>query len=69
MFNRIFYGLLGLGLGFFALIKNRSIVNFFGRIDFAEKYLGATGTYTFWKLLGIVFIIFSFLYLMGTFNF
>lgn len=52
--------------GFFILIRADKVVdNFTGRIDFAEKYLGSGGTYTFIKLFGLAMIILSFMYLTG----
>jgi len=41
------------------------ITNVTGEIDFAQKYLGAgigAGTYTFWRLLGLLFCILAVLW-------
>lgn len=41
---------------------------FSGKIDFAEKYLGAgigAGTYTWWKLFGLLLCILSVLWLFN----
>lgn len=42
------------------------IVNNFGRVNWAEKYLGYDGgSRLFWKLMGIVVIFLSMLYMFG----
>lgn len=52
--------------GFFILIRADKVVdNFVGRIDFAEKYMGMGGTYTFIKLFGLAMIILAFMHLTG----
>jgi hypothetical protein len=49
--------ILGLGFGV-ALIKyNYQITHLFGHNSLAEQYLGSGGTYTMWRLLGIVVIL------------
>lgn len=42
-----------------------------GKIDFAEKYLQAplAGTYTWWKIVGIFFIIIGLAWMGGYLNF
>ncbi len=62
---RYFLGLLGVAVGVFLVIKTEWMVNNFGSIAWAEKYLGGGGTRTFYKLLGIIIIIISFLALTG----
>ncbi|HOX41252.1 MAG TPA: hypothetical protein PK263_03590 [bacterium] len=52
-----FGGLVG---GFLLIIYSKAITDSTGRVDFAEKYLGMGGTYSFWKLIGFAMIIFSF---------
>ena len=49
--------------GIVAIIYSNQIVRIFGRMDWAERYIGVAGTYTAWKLIGLVMIIGS-LYLM-----
>jgi hypothetical protein len=41
-----------------------------GKIDFAEKYLAAplSGTYTWWKLVGLAFAILAVLWVFGVFD-
>ena len=45
-----------------------AVANFTGQIDFAEKYLGSgigAGTYSFYRLLGLVFCILAVLWLFN----
>ena len=59
-----FLALFFIGLG---LVKYRERVqNVTGPLGFAEHYLGTGGTYTFYLMLGIGFMIFSFFYATGT---
>jgi hypothetical protein len=46
------------------------ITNYTGKIDFAEKYLGTgfSGTYTWWRLIALVGIILSLMWMTGTLN-
>jgi hypothetical protein len=41
------------------------VTNYTGKIDFAEKYLGSAGTYTWWRLVALVGIILSILWMTG----
>lgn len=58
---RVLLGLVIVAVGAFFVIKTRTIMDFFGSVDFAEKYLGGGGTNLFYKLLGIVFCLLGFL--------
>ena len=58
--------LIAAGLGLVA--KTKLVKDFTGSFDFAEKWFGSGGTYTFLKLLGIAIIIGSILWLTGTFG-
>ncbi|MCE9585916.1 hypothetical protein K8R04_01190 [Candidatus Uhrbacteria bacterium] len=58
---RVLLGLVIVAVGAFFVIRTRTIVDFFGGVDFAEKYLGGGGTNLFYKLLGIVFCLLGFL--------
>lgn len=42
------------GFGLIILTHSYQITQLFGHQDFAERYLGAGGTYTMWKLIGIL---------------
>lgn len=50
-------------LGFYTITHNFAIVRLFGRPTWAEKYLGAGGSYNFWILFGIGCILVAFLVL------
>jgi hypothetical protein len=51
----------GIGL----ILKTDPVVGFTGRIGWAEKTFGATGTYTFYKLLGVALIFIGLMYATG----
>lgn len=56
-------------LGIFFLIKTERIVFTVGHNSWAERYLGSGGTYTMWKVIAILVIIFGALFLWGKFDF
>ncbi|MFZ6035544.1 MAG: hypothetical protein ACOYUK_00130 [Patescibacteria group bacterium] len=59
-------GFILIGVGFVITWKADWLVNNFGRIAWAEEHLGMDGgTRLFWKLIGILVIIGSFLYMTG----
>lgn len=53
-----FFG--GLSVGMVLVLYSKWITDNTNRMDFAEKYLGPTGTYTFWKLMGVLLMGFGF---------
>jgi hypothetical protein len=53
-------------LGFLILIFRPQIKNFTGDIGFAERTLGAGGTWTFLLFLGVFIFILSLMWAMGT---
>ena len=57
--------LLMLGTGVLLVWKTSPIVNSVGRFAWAERHLGATGTYTFYKLVGVVLIVIAMLTVTG----
>lgn len=50
----IFVVAIGLGIAF--MKYNYQLTQFFGYNSLAERYLGDGGTYTMWRLLGLVVI-------------
>ncbi len=64
--KQVLQGLIGMTLGFLIIIYRPQIKDFTGSIDFAEKYLGAGGTWTFLLLLGIFLFILSLMWATGT---
>jgi hypothetical protein len=65
MFSRIFLGLLIFTAGFLMIYKNKSLVSFTGRNSWGEKLFGSGGTFTLYKILGILVMAIAFLYLIG----
>lgn len=67
MFIRILVGIIGIPVGYYLLrYKDRIVMNF-GKMDWAEKYLGSGGTYNAWVLIGMLVIAGSFLFMFGVF--
>ncbi len=63
---RFFLSLLGIVAGFMVTYKADAIMRAFGRIPWAEEKLGVEGgTRLFWKLIGIIIILFAIMYLVG----
>lgn len=56
----IFYFILFMIIGIVMVAYSGWITDNTSRIEYAEKYLGAGGTYTFWKILGVVSVVLSF---------
>ncbi len=55
--------IIGVVLGALLVLKSDWIVNIFGRVYWAEQYLGSEGgTRLFWKLVGLAIILISLLY-------
>ena len=68
---RIIYGLIGLIVGFLFIRFSVQLTEWLGTMDWAERYLkgGLAGTYTMYRLIGLVFIIISILYMFNIFGF
>ncbi|MFC1687801.1 hypothetical protein ACFL0L_04435 [Patescibacteria group bacterium] len=64
---KYFWGIIIVGIGFMIVWKSDWFMNNFGRIEFAEKYLGSGwgGTRIFYKLIGIAIIILAFMWMSG----
>lgn len=59
-------GLIVLGIGIVLIVKTSSIVSFFGRIAFFDKYLGTEGgTRLGYKLIGLFAIFIGTLMMFG----
>lgn len=52
-FFRILLGLAIMIVGFLFVLKTRTLMDWFGRVEWAERKLGAGGSWTFYKLLGV----------------
>jgi len=55
------YFLAGLVIGTLVIVYTRQIVGLVGRMDLAERYLGPTGTFSAWKIIGVLCILAGFL--------
>ncbi len=62
---RIILGFIGVVVGALVTIKSESIYQMFGSVDWAERFLGGGGSHTFYKLLGILVVLISFLVMTG----
>ena len=69
MVPRILTTLFLIVVGVAVMKWSEPLTNMFGRNDIAERYLGAGGTYTMWKIVGVIFILVSFFVLTGDFKF
>ncbi|CAN5116679.1 hypothetical protein BH11PAT4_BH11PAT4_7780 [soil metagenome] len=52
--------LVGIAFGMYVVVNSYATARLFGKLDYAEKYLGAGGTYAAWKLIGVFCIFASF---------
>ena len=66
MFEKIFYFILVVSVGLALIVYTEPIKRFTGSIGFAEHYLGSGGTYSFYKLLGVLILIIAVLWVTGT---
>lgn len=48
--------ILAFAFGFYVVIHSYATARLFGQLDWAERYLGVGGTYTAWKLIGLLCI-------------
>jgi len=65
MFWRIVLSAMGISAGFVLIVKTRAVVDFTGTNDWVDRTFGDGQTYNFYKVVGIVVIFVSFLYLIG----
>ncbi|MFW0862669.1 MAG: hypothetical protein ACKKL6_03730 [Candidatus Komeilibacteria bacterium] len=66
---RFIIGLILIGVGFTMVWKTEGWFSFFGRIAFAEKYLGTEGgSRLFYKLIGILGILIGMLLVTGLYD-
>lgn len=54
---------IGVISGTVILTHSYPLTQLFGHADLAERYLGTAGTYTMWKLLGVILIVVAVIYL------
>lgn len=65
MILRIFLSAIGISIGLFFVIKTELVIRAVGYNAWAEDKLGSGGTWTFYKLIGILICFISLLYLTG----
>lgn len=65
IFVKIIIFVTSLIIGIFFLTKTEKIVFNIGHNNIAEKYLGPGGSYTMWRIIGIILIFIGFLFLVG----
>ncbi len=58
-------GILVIALGFFLVVKTQWFITNFGHSEWAEAKMGGGGTRLLYKIVGMVFIIGSVLYMTG----
>jgi hypothetical protein len=63
---QVFQGLMGMVLGFLIVVFRARIKSFTGDIGFAERYLGAGGTWTFLLIVGLAIFVLSLMWATGT---
>lgn len=60
MITRILIGLFVVGIGVLMLYKTEWVLAAVGRVEWAEKNLGAGGSRLFWKLFGVIVCLIGF---------
>jgi len=65
MLTKILVALISVTLGSLLVIKTKTFYDFFGTMDWAQHYLGAGGSRLMYKIIGILMILFGFMYLTG----
>ena len=63
VFVKILVFLVCTGIAILILKYTEPLVRMIGKMDWAERYLGMGGTYTAWKLIAILLIVGSLVYL------
>jgi len=66
MLFRILVGLIGIPLGFFMLKYRDKVKDWTGNIAWAERYFGTGGTWTALVLIGVLMIVLSFMFMVGS---
>jgi len=62
---KIIIALVGVIAGIACMRYNYQITQLFGYNDLAERYLRAGGTYSMWRLLGLILVIISVIYVFS----
>lgn len=62
--TKIIVFIISLPLGLALMIKSEPLVRLFGKNSWAER-VAPGGSYTMWKLIGLIVVILGFLFLIG----
>lgn len=65
VFIKILVLLATIGLAILILKYKEKVVRMVGKNEYAERYLGQGGTYTFWVLFAILMIVIATVWLVG----
>lgn len=65
---KFFVFILLLGFGLLFIVKTDAVVRTTGRVGWAERNLGGAGTYTMYKLIGLLCLIIGFMLITGLFE-
>lgn len=68
MFTRILIGLLVAALGAVITIKANQVYEWFGSMEFADRYLGAGGSRLMYRLIGIAMSLIGFMVATNLWN-
>lgn len=61
LFVRILFGIGFAAAGIFLVVKTRTLLEFFGTIDWAEMKLGGGGSNLMYKIIGLILIFVGFM--------
>lgn len=68
MTSRVLFFVLFTGTGFAILKYTLQWVSMVGKSQWAEQHLGGGGSFTMWKLIGVILVVFGFFSLFGLVN-
>jgi len=63
--EHIFFGSIAVALGVLAVKYNFQLVNFTGRVEWIERYMGGGSTFAALKTLSVLLVIGGLLYMFG----
>ncbi|OGE81578.1 MAG: hypothetical protein A3H72_03105 [Candidatus Doudnabacteria bacterium RIFCSPLOWO2_02_FULL_48_8] len=66
---RFVWGMVWVVIGFLLIRYNYLLVGFFGHVPWAEQHIGGGGTYTLYKIVGVIVIILGMLYAFNAVGF
>jgi hypothetical protein len=64
---RFVYGIIMIAVGILVMRYTYGLVQLFGKVDWAERNLGAGfgGTYALYKIVGVIIVVVAMLYMFG----